>query len=191
LCRQRAPFDSLGLVQPLKHHLSPECYGASGIRPDVTRFTRTRASGLDEIDSDTVPQQALFAFWRWRSWPILTEGFLCLFSSDILRFLILAQTHKLAVPKVAVRRPFDELELPHELRLEPPTVHHLRGGKTRAPAPGLFLGQIREGALLDFQRFDLLEQFRSRCGREATAGPGGIDQPVALEVADDQRVEVL
>src|SRR5580700_6116076 len=89
-----------------------------------------------------------------------------LFSRHLVHFPILAHTHKLAVPKVVVRRPFDELELPHELRLEPPTVHHLRGGKTRAPAPGLFLGQIREGAFLDFQWLDLLEQFRSRCGRK-------------------------
>jgi hypothetical protein len=79
-----------------------------------------------------------------------------LFFPHVLRFLILAQSHKLAVPKMAVRRPFDELELPHKLRLEPPTFHHLCGGQTRAPTPGLFLGKIREGAFLDFQRLDLL-----------------------------------
>src|ERR1700691_5885082 len=95
-----------------------------------------------------------------------------LFSPHVLRFLILAQSHKLAVPKVAVRRPFDELELSHQLRLEPPTFQHLRGGQTRAPAPGLFLGQIPEGAFLDFEWLDLFEQFRSRCWSEAGAGPG-------------------
>ena len=93
--------------------------------------------------------------------------------------------------QVAVKRPFDELELPHKLRLEPPTSHHFRGGKTCAPTPGLLLRQIREGAFLDFQWLDLLEQFRSRCGGEASAGPGGIDQLVTLVVADDKRIEVL
>ena len=47
-----------------------------------------------------------------------------------LRFL--AQSHKLAVSKMAVRRPFDELELPHELRLYPPTF--LGGGLRRPPS---------------------------------------------------------
>jgi hypothetical protein len=72
------------------------------------------------------------------------------FSPNVLRFPILAQSHKLAVPKVAVRRPFDELELPDELRLEPPTFHHFRGGQTCSPTPSLFLGQVREGAFLEF-----------------------------------------
>src|SRR5271154_1342171 len=80
-----------------------------------------------------------------------------LFSPHVLRFLILAQSHKLAVPKVAVRRPFDELELSYELRLEPPTFQHFSGGQTRAPVPGLLLGKIREGAFLNFERLDLLE----------------------------------
>jgi hypothetical protein len=49
-----------------------------------------------------------------KEWPFALS-----FSPNVLRFPILAQSHKLAVPKVAVRRPFDELELPDELRLEP------------------------------------------------------------------------
>jgi hypothetical protein len=80
-----------------------------------------------------------------------------LFPSHVLRILIVAQSHKLAVSKMAVRRPFDKLELPHELRLYPPTFHHLRGGQTRPPTPSLFLGQIRKGTSRDFKRFDLLE----------------------------------
>ena len=32
---------------------------------------------------------------------------------------------------------------------------------------------------------------RPRCGREATARPGGIDQLVALAVADDEHIEIL
>jgi hypothetical protein len=101
------------------------------------------------------------------------------------------QSHNLAMAKVAFRRPFDELEVPHELRLEPPTFHHFRGRQTCAPTTSLFLGQICEGAFLDFQRLHLLEQFRSRCGREATAVPGGIDQAVAFVVRDDQCIEIL
>jgi hypothetical protein len=115
----------------------------------------------------------------------------CLFSIDVLRFLILTQSHKLAVPKVVIRRPFDELELPHDLRLEPSTFHHLCGRQTCTPAPSLFLGQVCEGAFLYFQRLKLLEQLRSRRRREAIPGPRGVDQPVALVVSDDQRVEIL
>src|ERR1700676_3074722 len=91
-----------------------------------------------------------------KEWPFALS-----FSPNVLRFLILAQSHKLAVPKVAVRGPFDELELSHKLRRKPPTLYHLRGGQTRTPPPGLFLGEIRERAFLDFERLDLLEQFRS------------------------------
>jgi hypothetical protein len=36
------------------------------------------------------------------------------------------------VAKVAVSRLFDKLELPNELRLEPPTSHHLCCGETGA-----------------------------------------------------------
>ena len=87
-----------------------------------------------------------------KEWPFSLS-----FSPNVLRFPILAQSHKLAVPKVSVGRRFDELKLPDELRLEPPTFHHLRGGQTRAPMPCLFLGQIRKGTFLDFKRLDLLE----------------------------------
>jgi hypothetical protein len=60
-----------------------------------------------------------------KEWPFALS-----FSPNVLRFPALAQSHKLAVPEVAVRRPFDELELPDELRLEPPTLQHFRGRQT-------------------------------------------------------------
>ena len=90
--------------------------------------------------------------------------FAFLFSPNVLRFPILAQSHGLAVPEVAVRRPFDELELPDELRLEPPTFHHFRGGQTCSPTSSPFPGKFAKRAFLDFPRLDLLEQFRSQCG---------------------------
>ena len=83
-------------------------------------------------------------------WLRPKERLSCLFSNDVLRFLILTQSHKLAVPKVAIRRPFDELELPNDLRLEPSTLHHLCGRQTCTPTASLFLWQICEGAFLYF-----------------------------------------
>ena len=76
-------------------------------------------------------------------------------------------------------------------RLQPPAVLHLRRRQPRAPSAALRLGQIRERALLDFQRAKLLHQLRAHHRREPVAGPRGVDQLVALVVSEDERVERL
>jgi len=95
------------------------------------------------------------------------------------------------MPQVLVRCPLNKFELPHQDRLQPPAVSHLRRREALAPAARLLLGKIREGAVLDFQWPDLLEQFGARRRRESTAGPSGVDQFVTFVIADDQCVEVL
>lgn len=76
----------------------------------------------------------------------------------ILRSLVLSQTHEPAVAQVGVLRPFHELELPNEHRLQPPAFRHLRRCEARAPPPGLLFGQVREWAFLHFKRLYLSEQ---------------------------------
>jgi len=140
--------------------------------------------------SVNVPQQALFAFRRWRSRPILPEGF-CVYSLATFFAFLSSRT---PTNLLCRRWPSDV----YSTNSNCPTtcasatdIHHLGGGQTCAPTPGFFLRQIRERAFLDFQRFKLLEQLRSRRGRASTARPRSIDQPVALVVTDNQRVEIL
>jgi hypothetical protein len=54
------------------------------------------------------------------------------------------QSIKPRMPEVLVRCPFQEFELPHQDRLEPPAVFHLRGGQPLAPSSSPRLRQIRE-----------------------------------------------
>ncbi len=96
------------------------------------------------------------------------------FSLHILRLRVISQRHEPAVPQVVHIRPFDKLKLPHQHRLEPPAFRHLRRRQASAPAPGFLLRQIRERAFLDFQRFDLLEQLRTRRRRESVPRARGI-----------------
>src|SRR5277367_3017385 len=95
------------------------------------------------------------------------------------------------MPQMLIRRPLHKLELPQQQGPEPPAVFHLGSRQTLTPSPCLCFGKIREGAILDFQWPDPLEQFSTRCRRESTAGSGGIDQLATFVIADDQRVEVF
>jgi hypothetical protein len=99
--------------------------------------------------------------------------------------------HKPAMAEMDILRPFHELEVPHQHRLQPPALCHFGGGKPRTPATGLFLGQIGERAFLNFQRFDSFEQRGARCRSESVSGPRGVYQLVAVIIADDQCVEIL
>ena len=53
------------------------------------------------------------------------------------RLDILPEAHEPGVSQVAVRRPFNKLELSHQHRLNPPTSCHLLGGESLAPASAL------------------------------------------------------
>ena len=54
--------------------------------------------------------------------------------------------------KTVFRRPFHELELPYQYRLQPPAFSHLSCGKTATPPATFGLRQIPEGALGGFER---------------------------------------
>ena len=77
----------------------------------------------------------------------------------IERILVITKGDKTAVPKVIVRGPFHELELPDERRTKPETLFHLLCGQSLAPATALGLRKIREWTLADFKALELAEQF--------------------------------
>src|ERR1700688_1120265 len=67
------------------------------------------------------------------------------FSPNVLRFPILAQSHKLAVPKVAVRRPFDELELPDDCGLSHRHSTIFAAARPAPQRPAFFSGKFAKG----------------------------------------------
>src|SRR5215469_15801643 len=95
------------------------------------------------------------------------------------------------MPQMAVRCPLDELELPNQRRCEPPAVRHLLGRQPLPPTPAGRLRQVGEGASVDLQCAEALEQLRPRCRREAVPRTASVDQPVAVVVAEDDGVETI
>src|SRR5687768_11484276 len=89
---------------------------------------------------------------------------------DGLGLLVFTQADELRVPQVILPRPLEKLELPHELRLQPPAVRHLRLRQPLPPAAALRFGQVRERAFLDLEPAKLSEQLRP--GRRCEAIPG-------------------
>jgi hypothetical protein len=83
--------------------------------------------------------------------------------------------------------PVNEFKLRNRHGPQPPALHHLGRRQTGAPAPRLFLRQVRERAVRDFQRLDLLEQLDARCRRETVARARGVDELAVLVIADDER----
>ena len=69
-------------------------------------------------------------------------------ASDLLhhrsRVLVLPQAHKLGVPQVVRIRPFEELNLGHNLRPNPNALLHLLGSQRLALAGLARLGQVDE-----------------------------------------------
>lgn len=55
------------------------------------------------------------------------------------------------MPKMVVRSPLHELNLPHQHRFHPPALFDLLGGETLSAAPVLRFWQIREWTLGDLQ----------------------------------------
>lgn len=106
--------------------------------------------------------------------------------------IILPQPNKAGMPQVAVRGHFQQLELAHQHRIQPPALQHLLDSQAHSPPPTLSFRQISKGALGRLQPPELPEQLRPpRCRCKAIAGAGHVDQPVTLVVANDHRIEVL
>src|SRR5882672_11607396 len=75
-------------------------------------------------------------------------------SDDVVRSLVVSQTHEPRVTQMVLPGPFDEFELPHELRFQPAAIDHLHLLRREAgtPSSGLRFGQIRERTSGDFEK---------------------------------------
>jgi len=80
------------------------------------------------------------------------------------------------MPQMIVGRPFGELELPNEHRLDPAALLHLGRRKPLAPPAAFGLWEIRERAPGDLETAKPLQQRfpKSRC--EAVARPGDLER---------------
>jgi hypothetical protein len=73
------------------------------------------------------------------------------------------------MPKVPFGRPFRELKLTDEQRLQAPKFVHLLFRESFPPAPTLRFKQIDEWAVRNFKAAKSLKQALPRCGREAAS----------------------
>ena len=95
------------------------------------------------------------------------------------------------MPQMAVRRPFDVLELSHQNRLQPAALLHFVGGETLPPASASGLREVCEWALRDLQAAEPSIQLLPRRRRETVAGSRDIHELAAFEIAADDGVEIL
>ena len=93
--------------------------------------------------------------------------------------------------EVIVAGPFQELELPHQYRLQPAATRHLRLRQSLSPSAALLFRQIHERAVANLEAAELPEQLRAHGRRETIARARDVDQPVIFVVAEDQRIERL
>ena len=87
------------------------------------------------------------------------------------------------MPEVLVRRPLHKLKLPHEHRLSPAAVLHLRRRQPFAPPPRPHLRQIRERTLGSLQT-------RQRCCNRSRSA-GGNPLVVRADINQQGRAVVL
>ena len=99
---------------------------------------------------------------------------------DGLAVLAFAQPDELGVAQVILGRPLHELESPHQHRRHPLAHRHLGLRQPLAPPAALSFGQVGERTVIDLEPTEPLAQHRSGGGREAAAGAGDVDQPVAF-----------
>src|SRR5450631_2722450 len=94
-------------------------------------------------------------------------------SPYIPRHLALPQRDELCVTQVILARPFHELKLSHQHRIQPPTIRHLRRRQPSTPTSGFLLWQVREWTIDDFELLKPLHQIRPERGRETISRAGG------------------
>jgi glycine/D-amino acid oxidase-like deaminating enzyme len=92
---------------------------------------------------------------------------------------------------VASGCPLEEPKMTDEHRFQPLHFGHLCFRHTLTPQAAPRLGKVGEWAFADLESLELSEQLSACRRREAVARARHINQPVALVVAEDQRVERL
>src|SRR5215472_18801440 len=109
----------------------------------------------------------------------------------IVRFFVVSQPYKPTVPKAIVRRPFGKLELPNQNGPKPAAGLHFFRREALPPSAALGLGEIREGAFVDFEAPEAPHQPCPQRWREPVARSRRVYQPIALVVSEHQRIENL
>ena len=89
--------------------------------------------------------------------------------------------------QVTIRRPFGELDLCDQLRFEPHTVFHLFLGQ--GPLGPFLLGQVGKRAGVDLQSLEPARHLTANLRHKAVPHLGGVEEPLALVIADDQRIK--
>src|SRR6267378_3152594 len=110
-------------------------------------------------------------------------------SDDVVRSLVVSQTHEPRVTQMVLPGPFDEFELPHELRFQPAAIDHLLRRQAGTPSSALRSAQIRERTGSDFEKLKPLRQILAQPRSESIASPCRVEQLPVLVVAEDERVE--
>ena len=85
------------------------------------------------------------------------------------------------MPQTTLRRPLDEADLRHQLRLHPLHLPHLLSRHAAAPAGRLRVRQIDEGTVIDMVRLQRLEDLAAQVRNEA--GPHVAREPQASVTA--------
>ena len=91
------------------------------------------------------------------------------------------------MPQVTIRRPFGELDLCDQLRLEPHTIFHFF--LSQGPLGTLLLGQISKWASVDFQSLEFACHFTADKGHKAVSHLGSVEEPIALVIPDDYCIK--
>ena len=88
---------------------------------------------------------------------------------------------------MTVRRPLVELDLRHELRLEPAALFHLL--RRERPLRAFLLRQVGEGALLSRPAIQTLKDLTADVGHKSVSHLGDEVQPCSVVASHDQRIE--
>src|SRR4030095_6866005 len=89
--------------------------------------------------------------------------------------------------QVTIRRPFGELDLRDQLRLEPHTVFHFF--LDQSPLRALSLGQVSKRASVDLKPLEPLRHFTAKLRHKPISDFGDIQKSLALVIANDQCVK--
>jgi len=95
------------------------------------------------------------------------------------------------VPQMAVPSPLDKLELRNQRPRKPSAVSHLRCRQPWPHRPLIASGKFANGHTSLLKLLKELDQLSPRRSSKAVARAAGVDQSVAVVVAEDDRVKAF
>src|SRR5450432_293686 len=91
--------------------------------------------------------------------------------------------------QVVVRGPLDKFKLSDQPRFQPSALLHFFRGQALAPAAGVLLWKVGEGARLDFEFRKTLKDLRPEQGRKTVSRSRRVQQSSFLEVSNHQGIK--